>query len=137
MSLHLPGQLVFYPLYRQPESFDIQKYVALLEETVLCYLSQWPIAAFRCESLPGIYTSRGKMSSLGLRAKKQGIIHGLSLNVCCPLQPFEYIENCGSRNIPMTNLAAHGIFPMLSSVKKELAAIFLTLLHAKEACYVD
>lgn len=128
LSLHLPGQLVFYPLYRFKTNFDVQRFVFLLEEMMICYLSQLQIQSYRCLGTPGIYTKFGKIASLGLRTRRGGTIHGLSFNLCCPLRPFSFIESCGQKNMSITNLAAHGIFPMISSVKNTFAEIFLQLL---------
>lgn len=128
LSLHLPGQLVFYPLYRFKENFDVQRFVFILEEMVISYLSQLNIPSYRCIGAPGVYTKFGKIASLGLRTRNGGTIHGLSFNLCCALMPFSLIDSCGQKNMPITNLAAHGIFPMLSSVKNAFAEIFLQLL---------
>lgn len=128
LSLHLPGQLIFYPLYRYKDNFDVPRYVALLESVVMQYLDSVGVHSYRCRGFPGVYTSQGKIASLGLRTRCGGAIHGLSFNVCCPLYPFTLIESCGQKEMPITNLAAHGIFPMLVTVKKTFAQIFLQLL---------
>lgn len=130
LTLHLPGQLVLYPLCRMGSSWDLNHFVFVLEETVINYLNQWGIAAYRCAGLHGVYTRFGKISSLGLRVRRSAVIHGLSLNLCCSLLPFQQIVSCGQNQIPVTNLAAHGIFPMISSVKKELVALFLNTLSS-------
>jgi lipoyl(octanoyl) transferase len=133
LSLHLPGQLVFYPLYRFDTRFDISRYVWLLEQMILDYLALWQITGYRCLGAPGVYTCYGKIASLGLRVRQHAVIHGLSFNISCPLQPFERLENCGQKNLPITHLAAHQIFPMLSSVKTILPEMFLQLLKQEWA----
>lgn len=124
-TLHLPGQLVFYPIFQLKE-FSVHYYVRLLEQIVIDYLKLIDIEAFTKNGAPGVYTRNGKIASVGLRVSRGWVYHGLSLNVACTLIAEKYIISCGDPLLKFTSIYEHGFFKSMQDVKKKLTELFLS-----------
>ena len=55
----------------------------------------------------GVWTSRGKIAATGIRASRWVSYHGIALNVCPDLTPFEAIVPCGIPDRPVTSVTQH------------------------------
>ena len=93
-TIHNPGQLVIFPTL-DIRNLGVRRFVCLLSEVTRKFL-----AAYGCETKwreedPGLYTSRGKVMSVGLRVRCGIATHGLSINVHNDLTPFQGIRVCG------------------------------------------
>ncbi|NBV28510.1 lipoyl(octanoyl) transferase [bacterium] len=128
LTLHLPGQLVFYPIFKLPAGLNVKQYVHLLEQVVINTLVEIGISSFRMEGAPGIYTIAGKISSIGIRVSQQYCYHGISLNVSCPLRPFSWLISCGNPHLKITSIADHHFYPSICSVKKMMQENFFKLI---------
>jgi len=128
LTLHLAGQLVFYPIFKLPERLNVKQYVHLLEQVIINTLSEIGIFSFRLDGAPGIYTTEGKISSIGIRVSQQYCYHGVSLNVSCPLKPFSWLISCGNPNLKITSIADHHFYPSIYSVKKMMQENFFKLI---------
>jgi lipoyl(octanoyl) transferase len=94
-TLHSPGQLVLFPVIPQNEE-------SLRPKGLVCALLSFLDAILKKEygvtlenRGDGLYTPKGKMAFIGLRIDKQGVRHGMALNICNDLQLFSQIRSCG------------------------------------------
>ena len=119
---------------RQPsgaDRVDVAGFVATLERAMACALAEWGLASGSIEGLTGLWVdderrsprdfedanaasaapglARGsirKIGSIGLKIRRGVTSHGLSLNVSCDLQPFDWINSCGIETCRATSVAA-------------------------------
>ena len=110
VTYHGPGQLVIYTLLDvQRLKLNPRSLVTLLEQAMIKTLAQFDIEAVAKPDAPGVYVKGRKIGSIGLRIKKQGCYHGLSLNNAMDLQPFNFINPCGYSDLKVTQLADLGV----------------------------
>ncbi len=106
VTYHGPGQLMIYTLFDcQRLALDTRSFVCRLEAWIISALGNYGIAAHGDREAPGVYVDDKKIASIGLRVKKQGAYHGISLNVSLSLQPFQAINPCGYAGLQMTDCA--------------------------------
>lgn len=129
VTLHMPGQLMIYPLICLKDfGLTIRQWITLLEEVIIQVLKSYSLEPLRCHGEPGVFLTSGKIASVGIKIKKGWSYLGLCLNVSCNLQVFESIIPCGLPNRAVTSLYQHGektkkILTM-SSLKKEISMVF-------------
>lgn len=110
ITYHGPGQLIVYTLFDlQRLGIGIKRLVDLLEASVIALLAQQHVEAHRKPGAPGVYVEDRKVSALGLRVRKGGSYHGLSLNVDMDLLPFSRIDPCGYQGMEVTDLKTLGV----------------------------
>lgn len=110
---------------------DVAAFVAALEGAMATALEEWGITTGRIEGLTGLWVdedrprradfagadataaapglARGsirKIGSIGLKIRRGISTHGLSLNVDCDLEPFDWINSCGIEQCRATSMAA-------------------------------
>ncbi|MBN1404985.1 MAG: lipoyl(octanoyl) transferase LipB [Candidatus Omnitrophica bacterium] len=116
VTYHCPGQLVVYPIVKVA---DLHKYLRCLEEAVIQLLREYDIDGFRVEGKTGVWTSKGKIASIGIGVSRWITYHGVALNVNCDLTPFSWINPCGFKDTKITSMGKMGAVP-----KKETNTIF-------------
>lgn len=115
-TLHLPGQLIVYPVFDLRRSGrDIHMFLRNLEAALILLLEDYGIRACRHEGLTGVWVSARKIASIGIAISHWVTTHGLSLNVNCALDFFSLIKPCGL-DIMMTSMAE---LKELNSLKME------------------
>jgi lipoyl(octanoyl) transferase len=132
LTIHGPGQLVFYPLWDLRLYLSLERYRWLLEETVIASLLSCGVrgeSVFRIPSSPGVFTSKGKISAMGLRLHRNSVYHGISVNVACPLLPFQKIVCCGDPLQRATNILEFGVSPSMVRFKELMKQHFYHLIH--------
>jgi lipoyl(octanoyl) transferase len=103
---HLPGQLVAYPvLDLRPRGADLHQYLRELEGAVLDVLSALELEGERWPGRTGVWLEGRKVAAIGVGARRWISLHGLALNVDCPLDGFEAIVPCGIADRPVGRLA--------------------------------
>jgi len=108
VTYHGPGQLVVYPLVDlRRRRLSVRELVVALEDAVIAYVAELGVAAQGSRPNPGVYVAGAKLASVGLRIRRGASYHGLALNVCGDLAPFERINVCGHRGLKVTRLADH------------------------------
>lgn len=132
VTYHGPGQLVIYPLLDlQRRGIGPRGLVFGIEHVLLEYLDQHNIRASRKDGAPGIYVASGaKIASIGLRVRKRGCYHGLSLNLDMDLAPFQRINPCGYANLTMAQMKDFCDAPALVDAGNQIATALDRLLHA-------
>ena len=110
VTYHGPGQLVVYLLLDlKRRGISIKRFVNLLEQSVIDFLSTCDLEAPRRRGMPGVYLDNSKIAALGVRVRKGCCYHGLALNVCMDLSPFRRINPCGYPGLEVTQLADRGV----------------------------
>jgi len=130
VTYHGPGQLVVYPLIDiRRAGLGVRSLVTALERSVIDCVAQWGIEAHCRADAPGVYVQRRKLASVGLRIRRGASYHGLALNVCMDLQPFQRINPCGYAGLEMTQLADLGAPADVATLAQQLAPLLVTRLR--------
>jgi len=91
---HGPGQLVIYPIV--PVAEGIRVWVAFLLGITAATLRVCGVGEARKDEMQtGIFTSRGKIASFGIRVHNGISRHGIAINVDLQPNGFVYIDPCG------------------------------------------
>jgi lipoyl(octanoyl) transferase len=106
VTYHGPGQLVVYPLINlRRHPLSVRQLVVALESAVVDYARELGVAAHGSREAPGVYVAGAKLASVGLRIRRGSSYHGMAVNVCVDLEPFQRINPCGYRGLAVTRLA--------------------------------
>jgi lipoyl(octanoyl) transferase len=129
VTYHGPGQLIAYTLWDiKRANIGLRDLVCRLEQAVITLLNHYHITALGNRLRPGVYVNHQKIAAIGLRIKKKGCYHGMSLNVDMDLTPFSYINPCGYSELTVTQLKDHVANITVEQVKpllsKQLVALF-------------
>ena len=107
ITYHGPGQLVGYPILDlRRRRRDVHGYLRKLEECLIQTVREFGLNAHRREGMTGIWTSEGKLASIGIAVRKWITMHGFALNVATDLRYFEAIDPCGIPGCPVTSMSA-------------------------------
>ncbi len=104
VTYHGPGQLVGYPIF-DVRGMGVRRFVESLEGALVDLLAGFGVGAWRREGSVGVWASRGKIASLGVRVSRGISSHGFALNVSNDLEPFRRINPCGQAGCAMTSLS--------------------------------
>jgi lipoyl(octanoyl) transferase len=110
VTYHGEGQAIVYVLFDlKRRNLNSQQIVSHLENAMIQTLADYKIPAVARADARGVYVENKKIGSIGLRIKKNGCYHGLSLNNNMDLTPFNFINPCGYVDLKMTQLADFGV----------------------------
>lgn len=114
ITYHGPGQVVIYLMLDFTRfGVSIRELVSRIEQAIIDLLTEHGILAKRLDGAPGVYVHRNgnvaKIAALGLRVRKNGCYHGLSLNVDMDLSPFSAINPCGYAGMAVTQMRDLGV----------------------------
>ncbi len=110
VTYHAPGQLIAYILIDiKRKKMGVRQLVTALENSTIKFLGKCGIEANADPKAPGVYVKGEKIAALGLRVKKGGCYHGLSLNVDMDLSAFDRINPCGYPDLSITSLKQLGV----------------------------
>ncbi len=134
ITYHGPGQVVVYLLLDLVRrQLGARELVFRLEQAVIDLLLAHGVAATRRHGAPGVYveTDRAlaKIAALGLRVRRKGCYHGLSLNVEMDLSPFSAINPCGYAGLAVTQTRDLGIGCSCADLAPALAGHLLRQLE--------
>lgn len=104
ITLHNPGQLVFYTVLPLSVAQGLESFIRLAEEVMLKTFQDFGYAFHRQPPHSGIWTKQGKIAFVGLALKQNCIYHGLALNLFNDLEAYQKIHSCGI-TLPVTRLA--------------------------------
>lgn len=105
ITYHGPGQLIVYTLFDIARlGLGVRQLVSLLEQAMIDTLGVYGIAAVARREAPGVYVDHKKIGSIGIRIRKNCSYHGISLNNCMDLSPFNDINTCGYTDLEVTQL---------------------------------
>jgi len=121
VTYHGPGQLVVYLLLDlRRRGLGVRQVVSAMEQAVITLLQDFGLQSEALQDAPGVYVRGDKIASLGLRVRRKGSYHGLSLNVDMDLEPFSRINPCGYQGLGITQLRELGVIDSLESVAEKL-----------------
>ena len=114
ITYHGPGQVVIYlMLDLERRELGVREFVSLIEQAIIDLLAENGVSAQRRDGAPGVYVDQdgieAKIAALGLRVRKNGCYHGLSLNVDMDLSPFSAINPCGYAGMAVTQTRDMGM----------------------------
>ena len=122
VTYHGQGQAVVYVLFDLKRlNLNSQQIVSHLENAMIQTLADFQITAQARADARGVYVQNKKIGSIGLRIKKNGCYHGLSLNNNMDLTPFQFINPCGYANLEMTQLADFGVIIDTPKLAQQIA----------------
>lgn len=122
VTYHGQGQAIVYVLLDLKRlSLNSQQIVSHLENAMIQSLADFQISAQARADARGVYVQNKKIGSIGLRIKKNGCYHGLSLNNNMDLTPFQFINPCGYANLEMTQLADFGVIIDTPKLAEQIA----------------
>ncbi len=121
VTYHAPGQLIAYILIDiKRKNMGVRQVVTALETAVIKLLAKLGIDANADPKAPGVYVKGEKIAALGLRFKRGGCYHGLSLNVDMDLTDFDRINPCGYPDLQVTSLKKLGVVVGIQQVTWKL-----------------
>jgi lipoyl(octanoyl) transferase len=122
VTYHGKGQAIVYILFDLKRlNLNSQQIVSCLENVMIQTLADFQIHAAAKADARGVYVENKKIGSIGLRIKKNGCYHGLSLNNNMDLTPFNFINPCGYADLKMTQLADFGVIIETSKLAEQIA----------------
>ncbi len=138
ITYHGPGQVVIYLLLDLARrKLGVRDLVFGIEQAIIDFLAGQRIVATRLDGAPGVYVEQtaglAKIAALGLRVRKKGCYHGLSLNVDMDLSPFLAINPCGYAGMAVTQTRALGLELTPSQVSEQVAGYLVKRLHSLES----
>jgi lipoyl(octanoyl) transferase len=106
-TLHLPGQLVGYPILKMDgRNKDLHRLLRMLEELLIQALDEIVglKAIRRGGGLTGVWIEDRKIASIGIAVERWVSFHGFALNVSNDLSRFQLITPCGLSPDVMTSI---------------------------------
>ncbi len=115
-TLHNPGQLVIYPIVKTHEGLLAQARLAraLLEATADLVEQLSGVRAAIERGRPGLYVKGRKLAAIGISIRGRVSMHGIAINLCNDLAPWQWIIPCGepsTRPVTLSELAGKRIEP--------------------------
>lgn len=97
VTYHGPGQWTVYPILRlEWYGKDLHRYLRLLEDCGLRFLSLYGIEGGRREGRTGVWVGGGKVMAVGVAVSRWIAWHGFAFNINIPPETFtEYMHPCG------------------------------------------
>ncbi|MCX5657373.1 MAG: lipoyl(octanoyl) transferase LipB [Candidatus Omnitrophica bacterium] len=139
VTIHVPGQLVIYPVVNLADfNRDISAFLLFLEDWIISFLALYGVKAERKGRLSGVWAGNKKICFIGIGISRWVSFHGLSLNINPDLKYFSYINPCGMKGIEVTSLYQEiGTVPDESNLKEDLEVSYARLLENKGYSYAD
>jgi lipoyl(octanoyl) transferase len=103
VTLHGPGQLVGYPVFRMQGG--VRAHVTAMGKAIISVLADLGISADWRPSHPGIWLGEKKICAVGVHVRRGVAMHGFALNVNVDLSLFATIVPCGLRGFGVTSIA--------------------------------
>jgi lipoate-protein ligase B len=131
-TAHMRGQIVLYPVVSLATlRLSVPELTRRLGESVRRTLLAYGITSSLDDDGVGVFVAGKKIASIGLRARRQVITHGLALNVDNDLRFFDAIAPCGIPGREMTSMrnarpGMHG--PDVEEIQERLACELASLL---------
>lgn len=100
VTYHGPGQWTVYPILRlEWYDRDLHRYLRLLEECVVRFLSFYGVAGGRRSGLTGAWVGPNKVAAVGVAVNRWIAWHGVAVNINPDLANFtRFMHPCGIRS---------------------------------------
>ncbi len=96
ITFHGKGQLIGYPIIRLADPKKVIPFVRTIEKSIIDSLAKLNIDSYSKQEDTGVWTSKGKIASIGIKVSKWTTYHGFSLNIFEDLEGFDLINPCGN-----------------------------------------
>lgn len=105
ITIHLPGQLIVYPiLYLAENERNLKKYMRKLEEVIIHTLLDFGIKGERKQKYTGVWVNDKKIAAIGIHCWRWVVSHGFALNINPDLTIFKHIIPCGIKEYGITSM---------------------------------
>jgi lipoyl(octanoyl) transferase len=106
VTLHLPGQLVGYPIVDLNHCRrDLHYFLRLLEQILISTLADHGLQGEALPGNTGVWIEGRKIASIGVAVRQWISYHGFALNIDNDLSAFEAIIPCGLTGVSMTSMS--------------------------------
>jgi len=137
VTYHGPGQIVIYLLLDlKRRKLGIKSLVRAIEDSLINLLAAYAIESHTIENAPGVYVNNKKIAALGLRVRRNGCYHGLSINIDMDLEPFAGINPCGYAGLEVIQLKDLNSEYNLNNIKQIQQDLIKSLLAQLDLCSV-
>ena len=107
VTFHGKGQLVGYPILHLEDPKRVLPYVRSLERVIIETLKSYGIKSWNDGVSTGVWTSKGKIASIGIKVSKWTTLHGFALNIQNSIDGFKLINPCGLTDKMTTSIHSH------------------------------
>lgn len=126
VTFHGKGQLIGYPIMRLQDPKKVIPFVRSLEQTIIKTLGSFDIEAFSKEDDTGVWTSEGKIASIGVKVSKWTTYHGFALNIFDKLEGFDFINPCGNQEEKIASVHTFNTEISFDDVVNKITETFTT-----------
>ena len=132
ITFHGEGQLIGYPIIRLQDPKKVVPFVRSIENVLIRSLKELSIDSFTKEHDTGVWTSMGKIASIGIKVSKWTTYHGFSLNIFDKLEGFDLINPCGNEYESVTSIQSFNDTVSFDEVSKIVSNNFFKLFEYSE-----
>lgn len=111
VTLHNPGQLVGYPVFRLSDfREDLHWFLREIEQCIIETIAESGITGSRVEGLTGVWVGgERKICAIGIHCSRWVTSHGFALNIMNDLSEFSTIIPCGITDKAVTSMAMEAV----------------------------
>lgn len=108
VTLHNPGQLVGYPIFRLTDyREDLHWFLREIEECIIATIAHFGVVGGRVDGSTGVWIEQQrKVCAIGIHCSRWITSHGFALNVNNDIREFEMIIPCGITDKDVTSIEA-------------------------------
>ena len=132
ITFHGEGQLIGYPIIRLQDPKKVVPFVRSIENVLIQSLKELSIDSYTKEHDTGVWTSMGKIASIGIKVSKWTTYHGFSLNIFDKLEGFDLINPCGNEYESVTSIQSFNDTVSFDEVSKIVSNNFFKLFEYSE-----
>ncbi|MCS6809213.1 MAG: lipoyl(octanoyl) transferase LipB [Bacteroidota bacterium] len=106
VTLHNPGQLIGYTLFRLSDfREDLHWFLREIEECIIETIAEFGLEGSRLDGFTGVWLEHcRKICAIGIHCARWVTAHGFALNVTNDLREFSYIIPCGIHDKEVTSV---------------------------------
>ena len=132
VTFHGEGQLIGYPIIRLQDPKKVVPFVRSIENILIQSLNDLSIDSFTKKDDTGVWTSKGKIASIGIKVSKWTTYHGFSLNIFDKLEGFDLINPCGNDAERITSIQSFNDKVSFDEVSRIVSDNFFKLFEYTE-----
>lgn len=127
VTLHNPGQLVGYPIFRLSDfKEDLHWFLREIEQCIIELIRNYGISGDRVNGLTGVWIeNQRKICAIGIHCSRWVTSHGFALNVQNDIRQFDMIVPCGIREKSVTSMEREVVVPIdFAKIEQQCSRIF-------------
>ncbi|MBI3258116.1 MAG: lipoyl(octanoyl) transferase LipB [Ignavibacteriae bacterium] len=124
VTLHNPGQLVGYPIFKLTDfREDLHWFLREIEECIIATIGQFGVLGSRVDGSTGVWIEhQRKVCAIGIHCSRWVTSHGFALNVNNDIREFEMIIPCGITDKEVTSIEIESSDVIIFQKVKEICA---------------